>query len=148
MLSISHAATGAFIAAKLPNPLLYVPLVLASHYLEDWIVHWDVGTGLTNGTRKRRHAMYMELVDLGLAVLLVWLMYKTATPTTQVHAFTGAFVGLVPDFIEAPRNFLNWNPWYLHPLNTFHHKLHHSTPNILVGLLPQVLLLLALVAFR
>jgi hypothetical protein len=148
MLSISHAATGAFIAAKVQNPLLYVPLVLASHYAEDFVLHWDVGTGLSNGSRKPYHAFMLELIDLALAAGIVWLMYKTATPMIQVDAGVGALIGLLPDFIEAPRNFLHWNPWFLRPLNKFHHALHHSTPNMALGLAPQVILLLALFALK
>ncbi|EKD43638.1 MAG: hypothetical protein ACD_72C00193G0001, partial [uncultured bacterium] len=76
MLSVSHAVTGAFIAAKLPHPALYVPLILASHYLEDWIPHWDVGTGLSNGTRKRSTAFILEIFDLAIALGLVYLFWQ------------------------------------------------------------------------
>ncbi|MEK7458021.1 MAG: hypothetical protein AAB612_00835, partial [Patescibacteria group bacterium] len=75
MLSISHAATGAFLAAKLHNPLLYVPVVLVSHYIEDWVLHWDVGTGLSNGTRKKSTAFILEIFDLALAGFIVFSMY-------------------------------------------------------------------------
>lgn len=144
MLSISHAATGAFIAAKLPNPLLYIPLTLASHYIEDWIWHWDVGTGLTSGKRKRIHAFLFELVDLAIAAGIVWWMMQTKSdPTLQLHMAVGAFTGLVPDFVEAPRNFLKYNPWFIKPFNKFHHSVHRSTPNMALGLYPQTLLLAA-----
>lgn len=140
MLSISHTLTGALIAAKIQNPLLYTPLVLASHYLEDWIPHWDVGTGLSNGKRKRSTALIMEFGELGISVLLIYLFWKDSSPTTFLHAGVGAFIGLVPDFMEAPRNFLKWEPAFLKPLNHFHGSFHHSIPNIVLGLTPQVLL--------
>ncbi|MBI5150980.1 MAG: hypothetical protein HZA34_00205 [Candidatus Pacebacteria bacterium] len=158
MLSLSHAATGAFLAAKLQNPLLYIPIILASHYLEDYILHWDVGTGLSNGTRKREHAFMLEVIDLGLTAVLVFAMYPTTPWTITQHVFAGqwtslapyigAFFALVPDFIEAPRNFFHWNPWFLKPLNAFHHAIHHSTPNMLLGLTPQLILLAGLWFFR
>ena len=141
MLSISHAATGAFIATKVSNPLIAFPLVLASHYAEDYILHWDVGTGLTNGTRKRATAFLLELIDLVLAGALVFLLFQQSAAAVNMNAWFGAFVGLLPDFIEAPRNFFHWNPWFLKPLNRFHHALHHSTPNMALGLLPQIILL-------
>ena len=72
MLSVSHAATGAFIASKLPHPALYIPLTLAAHYLQDWIPHWDVGTGLSNGTRSKRTAMILEIFDLAASVGLIY----------------------------------------------------------------------------
>lgn len=139
MLSISHALTGAFLADKIGNPVLYVPAVLVSHYVEDWILHWDVGTGLSNGTRRKRDAVLMELVDLGLAGLLVLALFQLGRPQLSLNVWFGAFLGLLPDFVEAPRNFLHYNPWWLKPFNDFHHGFHHSTPNILLGLIPQVI---------
>ncbi|MBP9699849.1 hypothetical protein KBD71_01050 [Candidatus Woesebacteria bacterium] len=138
MLSISHSLTGAFIASKVQNPILYIPLVLASHYIEDWILHWDVGTGLSNGTRKKSTAILLEIGDLILSVLLVYWLFQAPSNVLQIHAWVGAFMGLLPDFVEAPRNFLKYNPWWLKPFNDFHHGFHHSTPNMLLGLAPQV----------
>jgi hypothetical protein len=140
MLSISHGVTGAFIAATFPNPLLYIPLTLASHYLQDWIPHWDVGTGISIGKRKKSTAMFMELADLAITALLVYWFWHHAGSTTLMHAGIGAFVGLIPDFMEAPRNFLKWEPWFLKPFNNFHGMFHHSMPNVVVGLLPQIIL--------
>lgn len=140
MLSISHAATGAFIATKVESPLLSIPLILLSHYVEDAIPHWDVGTGLGKGVKSPSAAFRHELLDLALAAILVFLMFRGhgALP------YWGAFVGLLPDFLEAPRNFLKWEPWFLRPLNNFHHSFHHSIPNPLAGLAPQAILLLTL----
>lgn len=148
MLSISHALTGAFISSKIPNPFISTPLILASHYLEDWILHWDVGTGLTNGSRKRRDAMLLEIGDMILAFILIILFFQTGKSTIQYTIWYGAFVGLLPDFVEAPRNFLHWNPWFLKPFNAFHHMMHHSTPNMILGLLPQFIVILAIFLLR
>ncbi|MEP7167591.1 MAG: hypothetical protein ABI758_06480 [Candidatus Woesebacteria bacterium] len=138
MLSISHALTGAFIASKVHNPILAIPLVLASHYAEDWILHWDVGTGLSNGTRSKRTALTLELFDMALSVGLVYWWFQSGYPMINTDAWFGAFLGLLPDFVEAPRNFLHFNPWWLKPFNDFHHGFHHSTPNMVLGLIPQV----------
>lgn len=138
MLSISHSLTGAFIAAKVGNPVIATPLILASHYLEDWIPHWDVGTGLSNGTRRRSHAIIMELIELAISVGLIWLLWHRSDPTTLFNVWYGAFVGLLPDFIEAPRNFLKWEPFFTKPLNRLHGQFHHSTPHKVLGLLPQL----------
>lgn len=141
MLSVSHAATGALIAAKLPHPLLYIPLALAANYLQDWIPHWDFGTGLSNGTRTRRTAFLLEIVDMIATIGLVYWLWQHGQSALQTHIWLGAFVALGPDFLEAPRNFLKSEPAFLKPLNAFHHKFHHSTPKVLLGLAPQVVLL-------
>ena len=139
MLSISHSVTGAFIATKLPHPLLYIPLIFASHYLEDWIPHWDVGTGLSSGKRKRTTAIALELGELAITVAIVYWFWQSGQATLNINAWAGAFVGLVPDFMEAPRNFLRWDPPFIKPLNRIHALFHHSTPQIAFGLLPQFL---------
>jgi hypothetical protein len=144
MLSVSHGATGAFIATKLPHPALYIPLILASHYLEDWIPHWDVGTGLSNGTRSRKTALLLELIDLTAAILLVYFFWQSGQADINYHAWAGVFIALTPDFFEAPRNFLRSEPWFLQKINEFHHYFHYSIPNIALGLLPQVILLVTI----
>jgi hypothetical protein len=146
MLSVSHSLTGAFIASQLPHPLLYIPLTLGAHYLEDWIPHWDVGTGLSNGTRKRSTAILLEFVDLAVTIGLVYFFFQMRSPAILWHVWLGAFVALVPDFMEAPRNFFKWEPGFLKPLNNFHHWFHHSTPNKIVGIMPQ-LITVALIYF-
>lgn len=147
MLSIPHSLTGAFIASKLPHPILYIPLTLGMHYLCDWIPHWDVGTGLSNGKRKRSTAIILELFELGITGFLIyWFFFKDfGQPIDFNSAYTwhigiGALTGIAPDLVEAPRNFLKWEPWFIKPFNKFHGMFHHSTPNIALGLLPQVIL--------
>ena len=137
MLSISHGLTGALIASKIPNPLISTPLILASHYLEDWILHWDFGTGLSKGTRKKSTAIILEIFDLIATATLVYWWFQAGSNGLNIQAWYGTFIGLLPDFLEAPRNFLNCNPAVLKIHNDFHQGFHHSTPNILMGLLPQ-----------
>jgi hypothetical protein len=148
MLSISHSVTGAFIATHLPNPLLYVPLIFAAHYLEDWIPHWDVGTGLSNGTRNKHTAMKLELIDLALTAILIFLFWQYGRTTLNMNAWMGAGVALIPDFLEAPRNFLKSEPGPIKPMNKIHGFFHHSTPNVWLGLLPQIVVVAAVFLLR
>jgi hypothetical protein len=86
--------------------------------------------------------MILEIGELIVSVSLVYYFWKDSSLLINSYAFMGAFVGLVPDFLEAPRNFLKWEPKFLKPINTFHGKFHHSTPNKLLGLTPQVILVI------
>lgn len=155
MLSISHAATGAFIAVKIGNPYLAIPLILLSHYLEDAVPHWDVGTGMTKGLKSPQAALRHEFFDLALAGILVLVFF----PPSSYHLTSisyllkepqvwGSLLGLLPDFLEAPRNFWKSEPAWLRPLNQFHHGFHHSIPRVLDGLAPQFILLVVLWIFR
>lgn len=152
MLSVSHALTGAFLATKLSNPVLAVPLILLSHYAFDAVPHWDVGTGLSKGTKSPQSAIKHEVIDLALAGILVLVYFPT--PYLGLLSFIlspaiyGATIGLLPDFLEAPRNFWKWEPRWLAPLNRFHHSFHHSIPRISDGLAPQFLLLVLLWIWR
>lgn len=157
MLSISHAATGAFIAVKIGNPALAIPLILLSHYLEDAIPHWDAGTGLGSGKKTRKQAIIHGMIDLAIAGVIVLVFYSPQFPLAQNLAspsiknlapYWGAFFALLPDFLEAPRNFLRYEPWFLKPVNHFHHSFHHSIPRVLDGLAPQFILLVLLWAYR
>lgn len=144
MLSVAHAATGALIASKLPNPLIYIPLAVAAHFLEDWIPHWDVGTGLTNGKRTKTAAFVMEIVDLILTVVMIYFFWQNQSPVWQTHVWFGALAALSPDLLATPNMFLGWQLPILKHLDKFHDKVHFSTPNIVVGLLPQVLVLVVI----
>ena len=153
MLSVSHAVTGAFIAVKIGNPYLAIPLILLSHYLEDAIPHWDVGTGLSKGIKSPGDAIRHEYIDLVLAGFLVILFFDPKLslihqPFLISAPYWGAFFGLLPDFLEAPRNFWKWEPAWLKPINHFHNSFHHSIPRVLDGLAPQILLLSLLCFLR
>ena len=148
MLSISHAVTGAFIAVKIGNPVLAFPLIILSHYLEDSIHHWDVGTGISGGTKSSALAFRHELFDLTLAAVFVLFYFANGTAIIQhpLSIFTspyffGALIGILPDLLEAPRNFWKYEPVWLAPINRFHGRFHHSIPQIIPGLAPQVILL-------
>ncbi len=155
MLSISHAVTGAFIAVKVGNPYLAIPLILLSHYLEDAVPHWDAGTGLTSGRRSPRTAFLGGLLDLALAAIFVLVYFPLSSynpMSLPAHLsdpqIWGSFIGLLPDFLVAPRNFLKYEPFWLTPLNRFHRSFHHSIPRVLDGLAPQIILLTILWIFR
>ncbi len=149
MLSIAHALTGAAIATNIHNPYISIPLILASHYILDAVPHWDAGTGLGNGTKSVKLAILHEIPDLALASILTLLFFPlpNQTPSTiyqivKLPQVWGAFISLLPDFLETPRNFLHWEPKWLSPINRFHHSFHNSTPHMLNGLTPQFLLLI------
>ena len=140
MLSIAHGVVGAMVATKIPDPLVSVPMILGLHYLGDWIPHWDIGTGLSDGKRRRMTAFFFELADLvAMAGLLIWF-WQWGSPQVIWPIYWGALAGILPDLLMAPRTFLKWEPRWLRPINDFHYALHLSTPHKIVGLAPQLLL--------
>ncbi|OGD71998.1 hypothetical protein A3A84_02445 [Candidatus Collierbacteria bacterium RIFCSPLOWO2_01_FULL_50_23] len=148
MLSIAHATTGAFIATKIPNPYLSIPLILASHFLEDYIPHWDVGQGLSKKNKGHKDAFLQELfTDFPASILLVFFFFQYGQPFS-IYPWLGWFFALLPDFIEFPYLFLGWRFTPIKQLAAFHKYFHHSTPEKLKGLLPQVVLILLIYILR
>lgn len=148
MLSIAHGPTGAFIASKIPNPFLSLPLAILAHYLQDRVPHWDVGQGLTNGSKKKAHSFAQELFfDLPISIGLTYLLFQYHQPF-RLHIWLGFIAGLLPDFIEFPLLFLKRHNFLLDQHHHFHKLFHFSIPNKFWGLLPQVIVLLAILYFK
>lgn len=143
MLSIPHSLTGAFLASQIPNPVFYVPGAIAAHYLEDWIPHWDFGTGLSTGKRSIKAALFFEVLELVVAFGLLYWFFQAGHDQLQWHIWLGAVAGILPDLVDAPKNFLKLDLKWIRPLTDLHHFFHHSTPNVLFGLLPQLFVVIA-----
>ena len=148
MLSIPHSLTGAYIASQIPVPAIYAPLAISAHYLGDWIPHWDFGTGLTSGKRKKLTAILLEIVELIISVTLIYLFFQKGLKQIQWHIWIGALMGILPDLLDAPRNFLKIRFKFLDPIYSIHHFFHHSTPDILFGLLPQIVVVAVIYFLR
>ena len=148
MLSIAHGATGALIASKIHNPLISIPLVLISHYIEDRVPHWDIGQGLSARKKTKKSAFLQELfIDFPLSIMFVYFVFQHGQPT-DLRIWLGWFVGLLPDFLEFPHLFLNLKFFPLKELARFHKFAHRSTPNVLWGTLPQILVILLVLLIK
>lgn len=148
MLSIAHGTAGAFIATKIPDPLISIPLIILSHYILDRVPHWDVGQGLTIKSKSKKVAFLQELFfDFPLSILLVYFIFQAGQPLNW-YVWLGWFVGLLPDFLEFPYLFLNMKFFPIKQLADFHSWVHRSTPNILWGMLPQVLVILLVILLK
>ncbi len=148
MLSIAHAATGAFIATKIHNPYISIPLILASHFLEDFIPHWDVGQGLTKKLKSHQDAFLQELlIDFPASILLVFFIFQFNQPFS-IYPWLGWFFALLPDFLEFPYLFLNWRFTPIKELAIFHKFWHHSIPGKVKGLIPQIIVIVLIYIFR
>lgn len=148
MLSVAHAAVGAFIATKIPNPFISAPLIIAAHFIQDYIPHWDVGQGLTKKLKSKRASFVQELLtDFPASIALVYFIFQHQSTQINFNAWFGWFMGLLPDFLEFPHLFLGWTFFPIKQVALLHNKFHHSTPEKLKGLWPQILLILLVLYF-
>jgi len=135
-------------ASKIPNPLISIPIIIASHFIEDYIPHWDVGQGLTSKKKQKKTAFFQELFfDFPLSILIIYFLFQVGRPFDW-RPWLGWFVGLLPDFIEFPYLFLGHRNPLLNGFARFHSIVHRSTPHKLWGLLPQLLVLLLVVLLK
>lgn len=148
MLSLTHAITGAFIASKIDNHFISIPLITASHFLEDYIPHWDFFVG-TNHQEKNKHLALLQevLIDLPLSLLLVYLIFGFRQPFSFLP-YLGWFVSLLPDFLEFPYKFLNFNRFHIGKLHQFHKAFHTSNKRVILGLLPQLTIVLSILLLK
>lgn len=145
MLSTIHGPTGALIATKIKSPFISIPLIIASHFAQDYIPHWDVGQGLSKKKKSKKAAFFQELlIDFPFSIIITYLFFQHGQSALNYRAWIGWFLALLPDFIEFPHLFLGWRFWPLKSYASFHAKFHHSTPKVIKGLIPQVITLIVI----
>lgn len=104
MTATAHAIIGTVIAAKIGNPLLALPLALASHVAADMFPHWDVGT---NRRKKTKQQMRIQAaVDVIVGFILSYMLIVFFFPYTNLpYAFIMIIVAQSPDWLMAPYYF-------------------------------------------
>jgi len=76
MLLTPHTAAGVAIASLLPEPWLAIPLSFLSHFVLDFIPHWDrIGLGLLEENFQRISSRVFRLVLLDALFSLVFVLF-------------------------------------------------------------------------
>ena len=140
MVSIAHATTGAFIAAVLPYPWVYIPLSLASHFALDFVRHYDIGVAAKIYHYSKIEMMTWEAVDLLISVLVIALIWQQTLASYNPHLWIGAFFGILPDILETSDYFFHQPLKILQPIYHLHDVFHHSTKQFWWGVIPQIIL--------
>ena len=106
MLYTPHFLVGAAIANLVPNPVIGLPLSLASHFVLDVIPHtdFDLQPGVTireilSYSKTRRLLIFgiMTLDGLVMVAAFLWLLFSRTNPW---YLLVGGLVGISPDAIE------------------------------------------------
>jgi len=111
MLELAHALTGGVIAYKIDDPLVALPLALASHFVIDMLPHWNPHLAKekkTLGVISLKTTLLITLdclIGLGLGLFVVFKALPNVTKSVLVLA--GCFLAILPDLVEAPFFFLN-----------------------------------------
>ncbi len=111
MLETPHTLVGAALATKIPNPVISLPLALASHFILDKLPHWNphLCTEKKENGKISKKSFAIVFFDSSIA-----LASGTAIAATQSKNFihflvimTACFLSVLPDVIEFPYFFLN-----------------------------------------
>lgn len=119
MLLTPHVLTGLAIAYKIPNPLISLPLAMASHQFLDLIPHDDLGTGNESGILDNGHAnlfvkgklklnwrhavIFTDALIAASAVLYFGLLYRNFWLFVAAAALSAW-----SDILRAPYFLLGW----------------------------------------
>jgi len=149
MLELPHTLVGAAIATKIPNPLIALPLALASHFVLDLIPHWN--PSLYTETKKHGQpsrkstqiVFWDSLLSLGSGFLIASLVLPDVN-----HFFIivlACFLAVSPDLIEAPFFFFNYRPKFIKKIIFFQRR-YQGRASKIPGLLIQLaVIILALI---
>lgn len=123
MRAINHALTGAVIGFAIGEPLLAVPVAVASHYVCDAIPHFGLNLPMAQelGGKLFRNLLYLDVVlCFGLVVILAVLQ-----PQHWLLAAVCAFAAAAPDLlsINRYRAVLRHRPWQGNAYSRFAHNI-------------------------
>ncbi len=143
MLELPHTAVGAMIGAKIANPLLSLPLSLASHFVLDIIPHWN--PSLCTETKKhgkptKTSTVIVVFDTLASLVLGFFVASREPNINQSINVIACCFMAVLPDVIEGPYFFLKIRPNWLERWIEFQHNFQTRAPKI-PGLLTQLALL-------
>lgn len=119
MTATAHALIGASLAVRVVNPVIGIPLAIASHFIADLIPHWDEGT---NHRQKSIARIRLEATaDVLLGFSLVFLLFGNLVD--PVYLWLMVIAAQLPDWLEAPSAWFNikvppfsWMDWLGHKL--------------------------------
>ncbi len=146
MLETPHVAVGAAIASKIPNPLISIPLSLASHFLLDRVPHWNphLNTEMKKLGKISKKNTNFVIADVLLAILVGGFFAHKVLPNTT-HSITilaASFAAVLPDVIEGPYFFLKLKGKFIEKWIAFQKSIQVDA-DLFPGVLTQVITLIA-----
>ena len=141
MLETPHVLIGAAIATAIPNPAIALPLALASHFITDYVPHWNphINTELKSTGKISPRSKMIILADAGTALMLG--TYIAATRGNFVIIMLACFLAVLPDVAEIPYYFLGMKIGWVDKLIVWQRN-HQWNVRPVWGILSQALIVL------
>jgi len=140
VLELPHTIVGATIAIKIPNPLISLPLALLSHFVLDFVPHWNPSLyteTLKLGKLTRKSNLIIAL-DTTLSLILGFFIISRFWPNIEqsIIILLACFMAVLPDVIEGFYFYLGIKNRLLKRFIKFQHE-HQANIKIIPGLLTQ-----------
>lgn len=146
MLETPHVIVGAAIATKIPNPLISIPLVLASHFVLDMVPHWNphLNTEKNKFGGVTKRSQFVVVGDVLLALVSGFLIASRALPDTFhfMSILAASLTSVLPDVIEGPYFFWDMKSKFIKSWIVFQKSIQADT-TVLPGLAIQAVTILA-----
>lgn len=147
MLETPHVAVGAAIATKIPNPLVAIPLALASHFILDRIPHWNPHsyTEIEKRGKISQNTTMIALVDVGLSLALGFFVASRSLPDYGHAAIilAACLAAVVPDVVKSPFFLWGVRKGWIRKWVDFERSIQIEIDNIWIGMSTQVLIIAA-----
>lgn len=141
MLELPHVLVGAAIATAIPDPRISLPLALASHFITDYIPHWNphLNTELKTSGEISIRSKIIIMADAGLALTVG--TYLAATRGNFVIIMLACFLAVAPDVAEIPYYFLGMKVGWIEKLISWQ-RTHQWNVKPFWGILIQILVII------
>jgi len=144
MFITPHMFVGVAIGVKVSNPWIVFFLGLFSHYLLDFLPHWDYLTEIK--IDKKEHFLKISLDFIIGTIIVLFLIWDLPNKIIILIAISST---LLPDCLEFIYN--NFKVKKLKFLSNFHHKIHYwkylsfsqGIPAILIVSIAAILIILS-----
>lgn len=137
MLELPHAMVGAAIAKLVPVPAVALPLALASHFLTDYVPHWNPHAD-SSGNFSSGSITIIAIDSLAALAVGLILAFNSSHPWLILFA---CLLAVLPDVVEIPHFFLNLKLAPIEKLLKWQ-KAHQWNVPMFWGLLSQTLVIL------
>lgn len=151
MTATNHSLFGAVVALAIKEPILVVPIALASHFALDVLPHFGMHTWEERQRHKKMFKAYF--VVEGAALLAVFSLFWLLSAPFLVYV--GSFVAMSPDFIWGYRFLVTERlgkkrPLAMNRFNQWHSDIqkHESIiPGLYIEVVIAILLAAAIIGF-
>ena len=149
MLELPHTVIGATIASQIPDPRIALPLALASHFLADFIPHWN--PRLYEETKKygqpQKRSNQIIILDVILSLTAGFFLASRFLPNIQrsLIIVVACFLAVLPDLVEGPYFYLGVKSKFLEKAIEWQHD-HQAQAKPTLGLISQLATILICLA--